>query len=105
MPGGAVRLRPELGLDNVQAKQRAALRGMGQRGVVVHPQVALEPDNRVRHRLFQAKRTRLSGHRPTSSACRSGRDATVVAFISRCAAKPTPACQRKRPISPHAHAG
>ena len=100
MPGGAVRLRPELGLDNVQAKQRAALRGMGQRGVVVHPQVALEPDNRVRHRLFQAKRTRLPGHRPTSSARRSGLDATVVGVISRCAVKTTPACPRESPVNP-----
>jgi len=42
--------------SHVQARA-AARRGMGKRGVVIHPQVALAPDNRVRHLLFQAKRT------------------------------------------------
>ena len=44
-----VGLGPQAGLDHIQAKHGSALRGLGQGCVVVHPQVALEPDNGVGH--------------------------------------------------------
>ncbi|CAA0016895.1 Uncharacterised protein [Klebsiella pneumoniae] len=47
--GCGVRLRPQAWLDDVQTQDFSPARGVDQRGVVVHPQVALEPDDGVAH--------------------------------------------------------
>ena len=41
---GGVGLGPELGLDDIQRDHRAALSGNGQRAMVLHAEIALEPD-------------------------------------------------------------
>ncbi len=44
-----VRLSPEAGLDDVQTQDLSLAGGMDKRGMVVHPQVTLEPDDGVVH--------------------------------------------------------
>lgn len=44
-----VRLSPEAWLDNVQTQDLSPAGGMDKRGMVVHPQVTLEPDDGVVH--------------------------------------------------------
>jgi deoxyribodipyrimidine photolyase len=51
--GGRVGLRPQAGLDDVQAQHRAALRGVPQRPVVAYAQIALEPDDAVAHAAWR----------------------------------------------------
>ncbi|OMP13209.1 hypothetical protein COLO4_02084 [Corchorus olitorius] len=54
-----VRLRPKARLDDVQTQDFSPAGGIDQRGVIVHPQVALEPDDGVGH-----KARHIREHRP-----------------------------------------
>lgn len=45
LPGRSVLLPPELGLDDPKRQDGTARGGLGERGVVGHAQVALEPDD------------------------------------------------------------
>jgi hypothetical protein len=48
-----IRLRPQAGLDHIQAQQRAGRGGIHQSRMVMQPQVAFEPDHAVSHGLLR----------------------------------------------------